>query len=482
VQSQSKSTSVLEKEEPLSCCPAGACLTTILLLTLLFPSAGLWVMSRVDAQAASSADKLCVPPNYCARTDRRIVAYPDTPPSLGPAGSIVKDPNFGSRVVRVTDDKTDAKRRGGSLMTPSSSEQNTWNTSSTAFYVFNSGGGFILYDFDPSTMMAHSLGAPPVNWAGEPQFSYSQTDILYGVDRRNRAFQQYDLSNRRLTTIHKVSDCLKLNALDTGHDVSASADDSRLLAVLGPRQDDNYIVYVFDRGRGCRWYDTQTGEIGGQWGPKGVISIPDRYGVHNSRMSKSGKFVYITRGRGSQGKWLVWEVETTNVVACTSLCSGHHVMGYSHIVGPSGQSHPFDLVARPLNRLDASSHLITGLQRTGRYWYDHHFSWNNVNLDDTNPVCLSTYRPSNPNTPRTPLAVNGPWENEVVCIEMDGKDSKVWRFAHTYSTAKNGFWSQPRGNVSQDGRFFMFTSDWEDQLGQTPNGKYRTDVFIIELR
>jgi len=50
--------------------------------------------------------------------------------------------------------------------------------------------------------------------------------------------------------------------------------------------------------------------------------------------------------------------------------------------------------------------------------------------------------------------------------------------AHTYSTARNGFWSTPRGNVSQDGRFFMFTSDWEDQLGRMPNGdKYRTDVL-----
>jgi len=74
--------------------------------------------------------------------------------------------------------------------------------------------------------------------------------------------------------------------------------------------------------------------------------------------------VCITRGRGSPGKWLVWEIETTNGVACTSLCSGHRVMGYSHIVGPSGQSHPFDLVARPLNQLDASSNVINGLQPT----------------------------------------------------------------------------------------------------------------------
>ena len=106
-----------------------------------------------------------------------------------------------------------------------------------------------------------------------------------------------------------------------------------------------------------------------------------------------------------------------------------------------------------------------------------------MNPEDTNPACFSTYRPDNPDAPATPLKVTGPWENEIDCLEMDGKGSKVWRFAHTFSTAKNGFWSTPRGNVSPDGRFFMFTSDWQDQLGQVPNGKkYRTDAFIVELR
>jgi hypothetical protein len=133
--------------------------------------------------------------------------------------------------------------------------------------------------------------------------------------------------------------------------------------------------------------------------------------------------------------------------------------------------------------LTVTKPLIPGLGRTEGYWYDQHFSWNNTNADDTNPVCLTTYRPGNPNVPAAPLAVDGPWENEVLCVETDGKASKIWRFAHTYSTAKNGFWSTPRGNISPDGRFFMFTSDWEDQLGQTPNGKkYRTDVFLVELR
>jgi len=141
-----------------------------------------------------------------------------------------------------------------------------------------------------------------------------------------------------------------------------------------------------------------------------------------------------------------------------------------------------DLWIRPLNQLDAPVPLIRHLPAI-QGWYDLHISWNDANSDDSNPACLSTYRRDNPNTPGAAPKVAGPWENEILCVETDRKDSKIWRFAHTYSTAQNGFWSSPRGNVSQDGRFYMFTSDWEDQLGWgrgTPS--YRTDVFIVELK
>ncbi len=106
-----------------------------------------------------------------------------------------------------------------------------------------------------------------------------------------------------------------------------------------------------------------------------------------------------------------------------------------------------------------------------------------MNSEDSNPVCLSTYRRDNPNAPGAAPIVLGPWENEIVCVETDHKESKVWRFAHTFSTAQNGFWSSPRGNVSQDGRFYMFTSDWEDQFGTAGTAsQFRTDVFIVELK
>ena len=436
--------------------------------------------ARLDAVQSST----CGPPEYCARADRRVEPYPEKPPAIGPAGSIISDPTFGSRILRVTDSRSDPTQAGRPLFTPSSAEQNSWNKNSTMFYVTTSGGGFLLYDFDPETMTTRPAKSPKVDLGAEPQFSFRQANILYGMNPRRRAFEQYDTSTGQVAEVNDTSKCVKLDSGDTATLVSVSADDNRFTTMLGPRQDKNYMVYVYDRAQGCRWYNTQTGEIGGQWGPKGTISVPDRFLLHNARMAKSGKFVYLTRGGGGIGQgWVVWEIDGMNIGVCSRGCGGHHVMGYSHIVGPSEMSHPLDLWVRPLNDLNASTPIISGLAPARDFWFDSHFSWNNVDENDSAPVCFSTYRPNNPDTPGAAPLVTGAWQNEIDCAETDGKASKVWRFAHTYSTARNGFWSTPRGNASQDGRFYMFTSDWEDQLGKTPKGdKYRTDVFIVELK
>jgi hypothetical protein len=437
--------------------------------------------SPATAHPEASKSGQCGPPEYCAPTDRRAQPYPEKPPAIGPAGSIISDPTFGSRILRVTDGRSDPVEAGRSLYTPSSAEQNSWNKDSTMFYVTTSGGSFLLYNFDPATMKVRPAKNPTSNWGGEPQFSFQKPNILYGLSER--IFEQYDASSGRVTKVNNPSQCVKLASTDYGSSITVSADDNRFMETLGPRQDEYYIVYIYDRAKGCRWLNTRTGEVGGQWGPTGTISVPDRLLMHNARMSKSGKFVDMRPGQSIVGhNWAVWEVDTLNVRACPRACGGHHVLGYSHVLTTPAMSHPMELWSRPLNDLDSSTPLISGLEPYKGPWYDSHLTWNDVDPDDSLPVCFSTYQPTNPDKPGSALLVAGPWENEIDCAKTDGKTSKVWRFAHTYSTARNGFWSTPRGNVSQDGRFFMFTSDWEDQLGKAPTGDQRTDVFVVELR
>jgi len=56
-----------------------------------------------------------------------------------------------------------------------------------------------------------------------------------------------------------------------GSGITVSADDNRFMATLGPQQDKFPFVYVYDRTQGCRWLNTETGEVGGQWGPKAAF-------------------------------------------------------------------------------------------------------------------------------------------------------------------------------------------------------------------
>ena len=67
---------------------------------------------------------------------------------------------------------------------------------------------------------------------------------------------------------------------------------------------------------------------------------------------------------------------------------------------------------------------------------------------------------------------------------LNDGSGKIWRFAHHRSVYQTvDFWSTPRGNVSQDGKFYEFTSTWGNELGIQPgtSGIFRKDVFVVEL-
>ena len=114
--------------------------------------------------------------------------------------------------------------------------------------------------------------------------------------------------------------------------------------------------------------------------------------------------------------------------------------------------------------------------------YDLHIGWNNVDANDTYPFCYSQYTVNNP-------VPNVAWYKEIMCASP--VDGTVWRFAHTFDTNKSHRFNDldAIGTVSQDGRFFMWSSDWMGTLGSESGGSTctvgvncRGDVFVVELK
>src|SRR2546425_1019856 len=400
-------------------------------------------------------------------------------PSLGGAGFQFTDPTFGSRMVRVTDAETRPDTVGRAWLSPSSAETTAWNTNSTRFYVVGGGGEQLPFDFDPTTMRASRIGKGKrsdgglvLNFGGEAAFSFVDPDVLYGGD--GSRLVSYRMSTRAQTSLHDVHSCLP-GVATRGLNVSGTKDDRRLLVYVGgDAQDRDTIVYVYDRTLGCRWLNTQTGQVGGAWGPTGLYTGDKGLFLHNARISKGGRWARLITSNGRAGEYF-WDIESLTLTPCPdrgapNFCNGHQGMRFGVVINQRQLGDSMDFAVRPMNTPNSATpfpSLIKPLLTPAQWVVDTHLSWNNVQPDDKQPVCMEVYRPDN--------LVQRAWDGEIICVRTDGAASTVWRFAHHRSRVAS-FWDQPRANVSQDGRFVLFTSNWEQTVGAG-----RQDAFIVQL-
>jgi hypothetical protein len=403
---------------------------------------------------------------------------------------VFDDPDFHSRMVRVTDANVLANFGLPNIeyKTNSSSEQNTWNTDSTKFYVIGNGGNFLLYSFDPATMQVTWSPISGTLYGDLPvqndAFSRTSPNIVYGQAKSaDQVIAEYDISTNTLTDVVATTLCVPgLNASSHMGDVSVSVGDQRLLTYEGgTEQDTDMFIVVYDKLSGCRWYNTSTGEIGGQWGPTGEASTNAAFLVHNARIAISGDWAVITSSDTTST--VIWQIGTLNVTTCSvsqaPFCGGHNVGGYNYWVNSSGELDDMNILIRPFDNVNSSAQLINPLPKQVEWGFDKHWSWNDDNPTDTMPVCGSTYIEKIGDK-----SIARAWDREIICLRADRVQSQVWRFGHNRSVYNGDFWSTPRGNISQDGKFYMFTSTWENQLGiQTDSTTlFREDVFIVELQ
>src|SRR5215468_3788898 len=97
------------------------------------------------------------PTTYSAYTGTDAKTIPPAP-ALGPANSVITDPTFGSRILRVTDANTNG---GESLIPTDSGFHRAFNADSTAIKLSGPHGDGYWMDFNPSTFKVGDGSSKP---------------------------------------------------------------------------------------------------------------------------------------------------------------------------------------------------------------------------------------------------------------------------------------------------------------------------------
>jgi len=450
----------------------------ITILSVLFTTFAL--AAKVSAQG--------IPPYPNAITDRLI--HLETPMAPPLRNVVFTDPDFGSSMVRATDATTNFKLPGTFMETESSGKANEWSADTSKFYVVGKGGQNLAFAFDPATMAISSLpGAQQgqgllVPLRAGATFSFTDPDLIYGThDPDTLIINSYRFSTGVTTPVIDTTTCGTQPPLVSGpkvvsdDDVSLSLDDTRLaISEGGPQSGKDMFVVVYDKSMGCRWYNTQTGQIGGQWGTTGAATVTTPYLIRHAYLSHSGNYVVILVNWFG---WYVWDLSTLNVTACpvhsnVDECAGYDAIGYDSFVNGPAITGDMQVVKRPMNNISQISQLVWPVSYD--WGQEQQFSWSNVDVNDSAPVCGSMHSYDGD------TSIDQPFAAEIFCIETDGVASTIWRFAHNRATyVFPYFQTQPLGSVSRDGRFLLFTSDWDSQLGTGVDGTPLSDAFIVKL-
>jgi hypothetical protein len=382
-----------------------------------------------------------------------------------------------------------------SFRTTSGSAANGWSVDDKYFVVTTSAGNRnVIMNFNPASaktsvnqLVATGIGGG----SGELHFSKTEPGIAYGYLSNGPNLAQINVtSNPGATTkLYDVTTCPGLSGLtaagggwDTSFDLNNDGKDDRYATFLGGSQNNAQYAVVWDRPSGaCRWFDVFNNKTGGDttWpgNPPNCTSclpgiMPSNVGIHAIELSHNGRYMRIAlQGYGT----VIWDIDATVLThAAVQDPLGHAAWGmHTLITRNSGTGAVWD-------GFDGSAP-TTAISEGAAFPPDsgYHNSWITVDPNETNPMYVDTY-PTDGNYQDN----TKPGYEEVQMVAMDGSGT-TYRFTHNRSDVSldgQYFYHTPRGNVTRDGKFAIFTSNWDGNLGTDNGGYHRDDVFVVELR
>lgn len=470
----------------------------------------------------------CLAQRFNANTTVVTVPYPASTPcpaatcasggNLLGANTLIVPSDFNNAMIRVTDNATMATSTGYAWTYTGGQEANPFDTTDTRFMVYTNADLAVPMAWNPATRQATKLYGNTYgisNNFSNITFSYTQPYIAYSLafnGSSNPAIYVYDFTSPSVaptpSQLVDLSTCVPALAglgYKWAGDLNVSKDDQTFAVPLSSTasQGSSGAVYVvvWNRTNGCRILNTSTGAITGAWGTIGSIAVADTFTLHGAELGSGGQWVHLTATTCLNNSCAAspvfnqyfWNIATLTETPLTSNAGcGHFAIGVTIGVdqcalgGGLGQATWFQRPLSAPNPTPDSTGAInlTGQPIPGSNGFDGHPGWAMDNSSDTAPFCTSTIN----------YLVNGtvsnPYEYEIDCIDMSGSGT-VWRIAHNYTSFQSAnFAAQSAiGAVSQDGKWFLFGTDFLGQLGNTDGvtnsctlgTNCRNDAFIVAM-
>ena len=379
-------------------------------------------------------------------TDTDVHTEP-TLPTLPAAGGKFTDPVFGTEILRVTDavNEPDVGSEKGANVAysywPSLNADNT----RIQFRVRAGYSRARFYTFDPVAFTASATGtllaSPP---AGLQEYGLvwdsNEPDIIYGP-------ANYNLS--RIDVGAGTNSTLK--------DFSGRGHTGGYITQISKSTDDNCFAGSYETG----------GSPNGYWAWKRdtdtvLLENISKASLDEVQIDKTCTYLTIKIIGGNAE---VWNLSTGLQVGST--LTGNSAFNHSDTGDGTALTH------RPVNtslgyRSLATPTTITDLLPCMTNGWSYSTRQDHFSMTASNQLWALASRYKSDGS-----GVTAAFDNELVQVATDGS-CRVRRIAHHRSIATN-YESQPKANLSADGQFAVFTSNWGNAAG-------RRDVFVVKFQ
>ncbi len=373
--------------------------------------------------------------------------YPEPPPPTIPAaGNTFVDPTFGTTLLRVTDANDGNDNMQAYSYWPS------FNKNSTLLYIFSVGGSPTLYDFDTlgfsiSNKRAMFPSNPPGDGAPNAEDAiWSGTSNNKMLCHTSQKLYSYDVVNGTYTLLHNF-----------GNDYS-----NLYLQQMSRSINDSVFAFTFKENVNYTNVGYITYRVATNAVDTGSLSLDE------VQVDKTGNYLVIKTGNSGAG---VIEVEIKNLLNGNieyltdngpDYSPGHSDNGMGFVIGADNWNNAYTF------RSLANPHVFYDVLNYQNDWsMGDHVS---MLANDESWILVSTFIANT-------LPTAGIFRDELFQVATDGSKA-VRRLCHTHSdylnqSGGNAYWSSPRANISRNGKYAVFTSNW----GSTT----RRDVFVLQI-